>query len=218
MNGRLERLGPLTGIVAVALFVLGVFLFENVAGPPGDDASPQEYLAYYQDESSAILWAGVTFQLGAVFFLWFLGSLRARLAAAEGPLARLTATAFAGGIVASACALLLPGADMAGALSEDQLTPDAAVVFNNLGDAFFLGAEFAAAVLVAAAGLVILATRVLPRWLGWVSLALALVLLIGPIGWAGLIFGMPLWTLAVSLFLYLRPAVVEPAPAATAVP
>ena len=213
MNGRVERLGPLAGIVAVALFVLGVFLFESVAGPPGDDASPQEYLAYYRDESSAILWAGVAFQLGAAFFLWFLGSLRARLAEAEGPLSRLTATAFGGGIAASTCALLLPGADMAGALSEEQLTPDAAVVFNNLGNAFFLGAEYASAVLVAAAGLVFLSTRLLPRWLGWVSLALALVLLIGPIGWAGLLFGMPLWTIAVSLLLFLRPSpVVLPPP------
>jgi hypothetical protein len=216
VNGRVERLGPLAGIVAIALFVAAVILLESGTGPPGDEASPQEYLAYYQGEDSGILWAGVVFQLGAVFFLWFLGSLRARLVAAEGPLARLTATAFAGGIVAAACALLLPTPDMAGALSEDQLTPDAAIVFNNLGDAFFLGAEFAAAVLVAATALVILGTRALPRWLGWVSLALALLLLIAPIGWAGLIFGMPLWTLAVSLLLYLRPVVAAPTPAAAA--
>jgi hypothetical protein len=148
-----------------------------------------------------------------VFFLWFVGSLRARLAAAEAPVDHLTATAFAGGIVAAACALLLPAADMAGALSEGQLTPDAAIVFNNLDYAFFLGAEFASAVLVAAAGLVILGTRFLPRWLGWVSLLLALVLLIAPVGWAALLFGMPIWTILVSLFLFLRPSpVVLPPP------
>jgi hypothetical protein len=40
----------------------------------------------------------------------------------------------------------------------------------------------AAAVLIAATGLLALRTRVLPRWLGWVSLVLALWLLIPPIG------------------------------------
>lgn len=212
MTARVDRLGPLAGIVAVALFVLGVVMLESGTNTPGEDATPAEYLAYYQNDESGILWGGVVFQLGAVFFLWFLGALRARLVAAEGPLARLTATAFAGGIAAATCALLLPSADMAGALSEDQLTPDAAIVFNNLGDAFFLGAEFAAAVLAAATGLVILGTRVLPRWLGWFSLLLALLLLVAPVGWAGLIFGMPVWTILVSLYLFMRPGVDLPPP------
>jgi hypothetical protein len=215
MIARVHRLGPLAGIVAVALFVLGLVLLETGTSTPGDDATPAEYLAYYQNDDSGILWAGVVFQLGAAFFLWFLGVLRSRLMAAEGPLARLTGTAFAGGIAAATCALLLPAADMAGALSEDQLTPDAAIVFNNLGDAFFLGAEFAAAVLVAAAGLVIVGTRALPRWLGWLSLLLALLLLIAPVGWAGLIFGLPIWTILVSLYLFMRPGIDLPPPTTT---
>ena len=52
--------------------------------------------------------------------------------------------------------------------------------------------------------------RTLPRWYGWLSLALALLLLILPIGWAGFIFGFPLWLLLTSLLLYLRPDLVLP--------
>jgi hypothetical protein len=214
VNGRVERLGPLAGIIAVVLFVVGVFLSEGMTNPPDDDAAAQAFLDYYQDEEGGILVAGWVFQLGAVFFLWFLGSLRVRLLAAEGRVGRLTATAFAAGIVTATCALLLPASDMAGALSKDEITPDGAVVFNNLGDMFFLGAEFASAVFLAAAGLIILSSRMLPRWLGWVSLVFALWLLIAPIGWAALLFGVPLWILVVSVLLYLRPAVAEPAPAA----
>ena len=216
MNARWERLGPLAGIVAVVLLVVGVFIIES-GGAPGEDATPQEYLAYYQDDDDRILLGGVLFQLGAAFFIWFLGNLRARLAAAEGAVGRLTAIAFGGGLAAATCALLLPGPDEAGALSKDEITPDAAIVFNNLGDAFFIGAEFAAAVLLAATGVLALTTRVLPRWLGWVSLALALVLAIAPIGWAALIFGVPLWTIAVSLLLFMRPVVADPGPARPAV-
>jgi hypothetical protein len=213
MNARWERLGPLAGIVAVVLFVVGVVVLES-GSPPGQDATPQEYLGYYQDDEGRILLGGVLFQLGAAFFIWFLGNLRARLAVAEGGVQRLTAIAYGGGLAAATCALLLPGPDEAGALSNEELTPDAAVVFNNLGDAFFIGAEFAAAVLLAATGLVVLGTRALPRWLGWASLVIALWLVIAPVGWAALIFAVPLWTIVVSVLLYMRPTAVEPAPAA----
>ena len=216
MNARWERFGPLAGIVAVVLFVVGVFVIES-GGAPGEDATPQEYLSYYQDDEQRILTGGVIFQLGALFFLWFVGHLRARLAAAEGGVQRLTAIAFGGGLVTTTCFLLLPGPDQAGALSNDEITGDAAVVFNNVGDAFFIGAEFAAAVLLVATALVVIATRALPRWLGWASLVLALWLLIAPIGWAALLFAMPLWIVVVSVLQFLRPTVVERAPVTTEV-
>jgi len=214
MNGRWERFEPLAGILAVMLFVVGVVVIEG-GSPPGDDAAPPEYLSYYQDDEQRILIGGVIFQLGATFFLWFVGHLRARLAAAEGGVQRLTAIAFGGGLITTTCALLLPAADQAGALSNDEITGEAAVVFNNFGDAFFIAAEFAAAPLLVATALVVLATRVLPRWLGWVSLVVALWLLIAPIGWAALLFAMPLWIIVVSVLLFMRPTVVEPTPAAT---
>ena len=46
-------------------------------------------------------------------------------------------------------------------------------------------------------------TRALPRWWAAFSGLVALVLLIGPIGWIGLIFGLPIWTLGTSLFVLL---------------
>ena len=214
MNARWERLGPLAGIVAVVLFVVGVAVVEG-AGAPDENASPQDYLRYYQEDDDIILLGGVIFQLGAVFFLWFLGHLRARLALAEGGVQRLTAIAYGGGLIATTCALLLPGPDEAGALSNEDITPDAAVALNNFGDAFFVGAEFAAAGLLAATGLLVLATRVLPRWLGWLSLVVALWLLIAPVGWAALIFAVPIWTIIVSVLLFVRPTVAEPTPSAT---
>jgi len=38
-------------------------------------------------------------------------------------------------------------------------------------------------------------TKVLPKWWAILMVLVAIVLLIGPIGWAGLIFGVPIWTL-----------------------
>jgi hypothetical protein len=210
MTDRWERLAPLTGIVAVALWIIGAFTFDAVGDFP--ENNPQGVLATYADNENEILLAGFTFQLGALFFIWFLGSLRSRLLVAEGGLSRLTAIAFASGLAVAVFLVAFPGGDQAAALSED-LTPDAAVALNNLTLLFFLGAELTAAVLLIATGLLSVTRGAFPRWLGWGSLLLALWLLIPPIGWLGLLLGFPLWTLAVSLLLYLRPAVAEPPPA-----
>ncbi len=43
-----------------------------------------------------------------------------------------------------------------------------------------------------------------PAGWGWFSLVLALILLIGPIGWAALVFGPPLWVLGTTWFLARR--------------
>jgi type IV secretory pathway TrbD component len=49
----------------------------------------------------------------------------------------------------------------------------------------------------------------LPRWWAYFAVLIAIVLVIGPIGWAALIFGTPLWILGTT-WLLLRP---EQAPA-----
>ena len=51
-------------------------------------------------------------------------------------------------------------------------------------------------------GLAVLRTGALPRWLGWVSLLIALVLLVPWINWAAFIFALPLWVIVVSVLLW----------------
>jgi len=101
-----------------------------------------------------------------------------------------------------------PAGDMAGALNDEELTPDSALALRLVGDGLFIGAEVSAALFLAATGLLVVRLRALPVWLGWISFALALLLLIPPIGWAGVVFGLPLWLIATSVLLYLT----EPAP------
>jgi len=197
-----ERWAALSGLVAVALWVIGVVIDES-SSLPGDD--PNEILSWFQDESNTILVGAFIFMLGSLFFLIFLGALRARLVEAEGRRALLTAIAFGAGIVATAMTLLIPGPNLAGALAEDDLTPEAAQALTVMDDAFFVGAELAAALLLAATGFPILRYGALPRWLAWISFLFALWLLIPPVGWAGLLVGVPLWTIIVTLLLWMRP-------------
>ena len=142
--------------------------------------------------------------LGAVFFLWFVGALRARLYLAEGGTRRLTGTGYAGGLVAAASLLFMGSTQAAGALNKANLSPEAAQVYRGLGDAFFYAAEPAVGVLILATGMIVLRTRALHVWLGWVSLGIGLWLLIPPLGWTALISAFPLWVIVVSLLLYRR--------------
>jgi hypothetical protein len=127
---------------------------------------------------------------------------------------RLTALAFGGGVAAAVFGFAMPGPDMAAAIADDaDLSDAAAVAIRLMSDVFFLGAEMSAAVLLAATGVHALRTGSLPRWLAWVSLVVALALIILPIGWAALLFAFPLWVIVVSYLLW---SASPDTPAATA--
>ena len=123
-------------------------------------------------------------------------------------MARLAGIVQAGGVATATMLFGLAAPTAAGALqaqNEDRgPSPAAADALSTLGDGFFIGAEVAAIVLVAATALAVLRTGVFPRWVAWVSLVLAVWLVIGPIGWIALLIGVPLWTLLVSALLLTR--------------
>lgn len=197
-----ERFAPLTGVGAVVLWIVGLITMGDVAGK----SKGSELLAYYRDNDNRILVGFVIFAIGVAFFIWFLGSLRRRLFLAEGGDGRLTAIAYGSGI-ATAIALMLMNAPHAGAaLSSDDLDASASRALASMGDAGFLAAEFLLPVVLFATALVALRHAALPKWLAWLSLIIGIVLLIGPIGWAALIFAFPIWILITSWVLW-KPAV-----------
>jgi hypothetical protein len=181
--------------------VIGVIV---VATGAGGDKGPS-ILRHYKQHSDKILVGSVIWLLGVILFFWFLGSLRSRLLAAEGGLGRLASIAWGGGLVAAAIGALWPAPDAAGALNKSDLDASAASALHHLGDAFFIGMEYTVSVLLFATALLALRTRVLPIWFAWASIVVGIVLLIGPIGWAALLFGVPLWVIVTSVLLWTRP-------------
>ena len=86
--------------------------------------------------------------------------------------------------------------------SPKHLTPDAAQALN------FIQSDIGAALLVVgisilmwAAGFIILKTRILPVWLGWVSFVLAVVALAGPVGFFAFL-AMGIWILIVAYMMW----------------
>jgi hypothetical protein len=122
---------------------------------------------------------------------------------------------FAAGAASIALVTMGPGSYAAGALAYDSLErtlePGAAEALFVLGQGFFVVAEFVAVAFMASAGLAILRSNLLPRWLGWVSLVLALILIISPIGWAALYLGIPLWALVIGIWLMTQSPAVHTA-------
>jgi hypothetical protein len=200
---RWERFAPLAGIVAVAMWVIGTIVAEST--DISDSDTGLEVLAVFRNDTGTILTGGIIFVFGVVFFIWFLGSLRARMLLAEGGLGRLTSIAYGSGMLAALCLLFQVAPLVQGALDEDDLGPGAAQSLQVISEAFFGGTEITLIPMLIAVGLLTMRTRVFPMWLGWASFFLALVLVIIPIGWLGVVFLFPIWTIVTSVLLFLRP-------------
>ncbi|HEY7019414.1 MAG TPA: hypothetical protein VH297_13190 [Gaiellaceae bacterium] len=198
MNSKLERWSTLAGVLAVPFWVAGVIVISTQAtGEAG-----AKILTAYHDNSNAIMGGALLFSIGVVLFIWFLGALRDRFLAAEGGSGRYTSVAFGGGIAASVIAMLIPVLDEVGAMDNKNLDASGAAVLHHSTDGFFIASEYTLSVLFFASAVLMLRYAAFAKWLGWVSLLIGIVLLIGPIGWAAFLFLTPIWTLIVSFTLW----------------
>lgn len=208
-----SSLAPLSGVVAVVLFVIGFIIFEVVGDTPDGDETAQQYLDYFRDEDGTI-WIGAwIFLVGIVFFLWFLGTLRAALDRAEGGGGALARTAYAGGVGTALLVSASLGTQISGAIAADEndaLDPAVAQTFWWAADGLSVAATFFLAALYAATAVLAWRTRLLPRWFAVVTAIFAVASAIPFVGWGALFFALPLWIVFVALWLSLRRA-----PAAT---
>jgi hypothetical protein len=208
------RSGAFAGIAFVALAVLWAIVLAT-ADRPSYNSADDAVTEFWTDSGNRrlVLLADLALGLAGVALLWFLGSFRVVLRRAEGEPARLATIAFAGGVVLSALLFVKNSIEggIALALEFEQgftLDPDVYRALNAIFLGLLIHEGLAAAVLIGAASLLVLRTRVFPRWLGWTGLAVALVALVS---W--LIPGLPLvlvlaWILAASVVMLRRPSVV----------
>jgi hypothetical protein len=195
-----KQLALLTGPLAVALWVAGAVTVWGLTGNVADNASDAAVLAWVQGNKNTIILGSWLFMAGCAAFICFAGVLRSRLAEAEGGLHTAANTAF-GAAIAFAALAMASQSDMATAINADSVSPAAAGALHHIGDLGFMGAELAAVALLASTCVLAFKTAVVPRWWGVLSAIVAVVLVIGPIGWAALIFGLPVWTVVTSLLL-----------------
>jgi hypothetical protein len=208
-----ERLAPLAGVATLLLGAAGLIVLEGPADRPEADAAPRVMFAYFADRDDVIL-GSFLLALSVVAFMWFLGSLYAALRSAEGGTGRLSTVAYGGGLATAVLMLALPAASVLGALYADYLSAAEARTLFLVGDMLIYPAAVTAAVLTSATGLVALRSGALARWMAWLSLALAVWLLIppfggtpeNPVGWTGLaaLGALPLWIAVLAILLVRR--------------
>ncbi len=228
---RWERPALASGIVfallqIVAIVFATVFLLSKL--PPVGSPLTEWAEALVRIPTMTVSLANYLLLLPMPFFLLFLGGLFGVLRRAEGGTGVLTVAALAAGIAVAvtwpfgiliaglSSSILADGGDVATAWSLDGMAPFSLAL-----------SAFPRTVLLVATSLLLLDSRLVPRWIGWVGLALALVSLLGtgmllvgdlfPVLALGtLIF--ELWVLALSVALVRseRTASVGARPAASA--
>ena len=216
MLTRFERLSALvTGPLAVALWIAGIVVGQGLTDSLPSKASDPQVLAWLHDNKNLVIVGGWLFATGCLMFIWFAGVLRTSLAAAETESHTLSTIAY-GGAVAAAIFGIGTQADIGAAINASDITAPTAGMFHHLGDLFFVGAELSLIVPLAAIAVLAFRTAALPNWWGIFSALIAVVLWIGPIGWAGLIFGTPIWVVGTTLLLVRAPKTRRTATVSTA--
>jgi hypothetical protein len=161
-----ERLGAGLGVVFVAL-QLG--LGAAVGGAPALDAPPAEIQSYLVDDGANVLLAATLGALSALFFILFLGTLRTFLRRAEGPVGSLSTVAFGAGLVTISLATTasLPTVALAWDDTAELADPGLMQAAWNLNTLALVPIGSSAGAFCFAGAVVILRTRVMPRWVGW---------------------------------------------------
>jgi hypothetical protein len=200
MQGSRVRFIALTGVVWAILAVVGIVT--SGGETPNGEASPAKVLAYYHAHSSEIKLSGAFFALAFLFFLLFCGTLRSFLRRNSGNEGLATLMLVSAAVVTVAAGIG-GGVELGIAKNVHRLTPAAAQALNVVENEVFLPVLIAGFVFSLCAGLAILRGSLLPRWLGWVSIVIAIVFVVPPAGFVGL-FALILWSAAVSVLMFLR--------------
>jgi hypothetical protein len=204
-----QRAAAAAGAVSVILVVVEAAL---QSGLPRATASTSKIASYY---ASSIHWhrveAGLILgALSSLFFLSFLGVLRARLRAAEGGSARVTSVAFGAGLVFAALFAVLNalrgavGVALNGssAFRHSPLDPQLVRLTSEAAAGVYVHALVVGAVLAGACSVVALRTGILPGWFARAGAVLGILVLVGAfVAAAVAVYLLLLWILVLSLLL-----------------
>ncbi len=211
---RWEQVAAATGIAFVVVLAIATFM---VPQPPDVEGPAGRIRSYFVENEGGIRTQAWLYGLAGVLFIWFAGTLRSRLATAEGEGRRLSTISFAGAI--GILSTLVPTIALNLTLAEIAARGGQAQLAHSLfGLGFWLGvlSVFSVAVFVGAASLSAGRTGAFPQWLAWGGLAVAALHLLqsfdifiggseffepnGPLGYINLIV-LVLWILAASVLM-----------------
>jgi hypothetical protein len=173
-----ERYGLAAGIAFVVLVVIAALIGGS---PPKPTDSAGKVFSFFRDNQDALKVGSYLNGLAAVAFLWFLGSLWARMRGAEGTASRVSVIALIGGIGALGLAFVGNAINAYLALYVGQLGRGAQGTY--LLEVVFLAfSSFFLAVFTSATSVTILRYGFVERWMGWAGEVIAALWLVAGIG------------------------------------
>jgi hypothetical protein len=196
----LARLEALTG---AAFFVVIVVALIIEGSPPTADEATEEVVRWWTENDSRSLAAAQLGGLASALLVWFGGSVRATLRRAEGEPGQIAAIAFGGFLIAAIANASMFGFVAAAAETAGDVPAEVTHTLSVLSELFFI--PFAMGLLVALLATAVVILRhsgPLPRWLGFVTIVIAMAFL-PPIGFVAAI-PTAIWILYVSVLLFLR--------------
>jgi hypothetical protein len=197
---RNRNFAPLTGVLFVVLVLVAFFALGQ--STPGGKDSGLKVVKFYKDNGGREMAASFVLGLSAVPLLYFSAMLRERGRVALQGRSALPNFAFGAGVV-TAGGFLTAGA-LHFALSDfgDNIRPVAAQALNAIDNDFFLPFAVGLVTLVLATSLMAIRAGLLPKWLGWVGIAI-FVIGFTPAGFIA--FGLSgIWVIVVSILFYVR--------------
>lgn len=200
MSDRWGRLAPLTGVLFAVLIIVAVFVSNSETPEPSAGAA--KVFAYYSVHRSEIETSGILFAVAFLVLVLFAGALRSylrRAARAEG----LSAMVLAGAILMTAGALAGTGLEYGLARNLRYFSPETAKTLNFISSELFLPILAGGFIFGVCSGLAILRGAALPKWLGWVAIAIGVVVLIPPASFPALL-AFVIWSVVVSILMYVR--------------
>ena len=193
-------IAPLTGVLFVAVALLS-FL---IAGEPPDvkEDSVQEIVDFYSDNSDSVQIGSVLAGLAGALLVFFGAYVHKALQAAEGGDGYLSLVAFAG-TIAIAIGLAIDGTiNFALADAIDEIEPTSAQALLALWNNDFLPMLMGMFLFLAAVGISVIRSGVLPKWIGWIAIVLAIAALT-PVGFVAFLGGGVL-ILVISVLMTIR--------------
>src|SRR3984885_1273055 len=200
-----DRAASLTGIAFTVLVAIGAML---QGSGPGDNANGQAVIAFYLKNGGRQRASDVFLAFAFVALVCFAGWLRVqfrRQTSHDG----LTVTALAGAALLAAGQTIGAGLGWTLAAVPGQLAPAAAQALNAAANDMVLTSAAGWFIFSVTAGIAIIRGRTLPAWLGWVSVAIGIVVVTPAEFVAFLLFAV--WTVIVSVLTWRNSAVRESA-------
>ena len=219
MNER-RWMAPLLGIVFIVVVIVG---FAVGGEPPDIDEGAAEAVEFYTDNEDEVIAGSLLQGIAAVLFVFFAGVLRSRLREAEDSRGTLSAIAFGGALIFAAGLAIDATINVAASEAVDEgVDPitihTLAALWQNDWVPFAVGLL----TFMIATGFSIVRFGLLPKWLGWVAIALAIIAAT-PVAGVGFI-GTGVFIIVISVLLARReragagPATTAPPPPPAAPP